>query len=382
MSGLAAAWHRHRPGPTPPGRGRPRGAGWRPGRRGGGLRRRRDRRLGAQADLRPRPDSADGVAEAGAAAEPACAVRGQVDHRGADPDEHAGRVPGRARSGCVAPRVARRCGATRCASWPGSLSRCGDREPVRHGGGRCDVILDVAAWAVPFGLIGVAAGAVIHGGAAAGASCPDPWSAARVWDGAVGVPGAVGLGAPGPGSPAAGAGVQRARVAGAAARRPRSGRPSGAGAAGQPEPPTGAVLAAVGVKIVPGHRVPGMKSLRHVRNWCSATKRWARSRRRATRAGPRSCHRRPGVALELAPTFGGCGAAESLPIAPAPRGRRPAGRPAGGTGYDGRRGRRSVPYRCGGPGPSSSGASQGAGRPRQRSGNRVNLGAIRPVHVT
>ena len=50
VSGLAARPGRHRPGPQPPpGRGRPRGAGRRPGRRGGGLRRRRDRRLGVRA---------------------------------------------------------------------------------------------------------------------------------------------------------------------------------------------------------------------------------------------------------------------------------------------------------------------------------------------
>ena len=100
---------RHRPGPhAPPGRGRPRGAGWRPGRRGGGLRRRRDRRLGVRAATagraRPRrrawPRSVRWPPSwpAGSGA--------RSRHRGADPDEHAGRVPAEPDPGCVAPWAA------------------------------------------------------------------------------------------------------------------------------------------------------------------------------------------------------------------------------------------------------------------------------------
>ena len=83
-------------------------------------------------------------------------------------------------------------------------------------GGRGEVILDVAAWAVPFGLIGTAAGAVAGEGAHLFPSRPGLWSAARAWDGAIGVPGAVGLGALGALIACRRAGLRLGPVAGAA----------------------------------------------------------------------------------------------------------------------------------------------------------------------
>ena len=84
-------------------------------------------------------------------------------------------------------------------------------------GGAGDTILDVAAWAVPFGLIGAAAGAVAGEGTRLIPSHPGLWSAARAWDGAIGVPGAVGLGALGAWIACRRAGVRLGPVAGAAA---------------------------------------------------------------------------------------------------------------------------------------------------------------------
>lgn len=58
----------------------------------------------------------------------------------------------------------------------------------RAAGGSSGVILDVAAWAIPAGLIPAAAGAFLaplHGG---------PWPAVRTWDAVIGYPGAAALG--------------------------------------------------------------------------------------------------------------------------------------------------------------------------------------------
>ena len=58
----------------------------------------------------------------------------------------------------------------------------------RDAGGPRGVIVDVAAWAVPAGLIPAALGALlaqVHGG---------PWQAVRTWDAVIGFPGAVALG--------------------------------------------------------------------------------------------------------------------------------------------------------------------------------------------
>jgi prolipoprotein diacylglyceryltransferase len=84
-------------------------------------------------------------------------------------------------------------------------------------GGRPGLILDVAAWAVPFGLIGAALGSVIAEAERLFPSRPNLWSLARAWDGAIGVPGAVGLGALGAWIACRRAGVRMGPVAGSAA---------------------------------------------------------------------------------------------------------------------------------------------------------------------
>jgi prolipoprotein diacylglyceryltransferase len=76
-------------------------------------------------------------------------------------------------------------------------------------GGSKGVILDVAAWAVPFGLMG----AFLHGLLTEIA----PHSAVRTWDGAIGIPGAIALGALGAWIACRRAGVRLAPIAGAAA---------------------------------------------------------------------------------------------------------------------------------------------------------------------
>ena len=87
----------------------------------------------------------------------------------------------------------------------------------RRAGGRRGVILDVAAWAVPFGLTGAAAHALLI------ASRHDFTHAYRLWHvatasvAAIGVPGAVALGAAGAWIACRRAGVRLGPVAGAAA---------------------------------------------------------------------------------------------------------------------------------------------------------------------
>ena len=87
----------------------------------------------------------------------------------------------------------------------------------RHSGGRAGVILDAAAWAVPFGLVGALAHVILlstrhdfrHGHRL--------WHAATVGVAAIGVPGAVALGAAGAWIACRRAGVRLGPVAGAAA---------------------------------------------------------------------------------------------------------------------------------------------------------------------
>jgi phosphatidylglycerol---prolipoprotein diacylglyceryl transferase len=87
----------------------------------------------------------------------------------------------------------------------------------RRNGGQRGVILDVAAWAVPFGLIGAAAHALLIG------TRHDFTHAHRVWHvvtagvAAIGVPGAVALGAAGAWIACRRAGLSLGPVAGAAA---------------------------------------------------------------------------------------------------------------------------------------------------------------------
>jgi len=87
----------------------------------------------------------------------------------------------------------------------------------RRAGGRPGVILDVAAWAVPFGLAGAFAHAVLIATRHDFASVHRVWHAATVAVAAIGVPGAVTLGAAGAWIACRRAGVRLGPVAGAAA---------------------------------------------------------------------------------------------------------------------------------------------------------------------
>ena len=204
-AGLVAAHPRvHRPA----GRGGPGRAGRGAGRGGGRVRRRRDRRLGLRAA------AADGV----------------QPRLGRDRGPRAGRRTGRrsTRSACcgeltqtnspVAFLRARpgatgtwgrcRCGPTRCASCSASSARCGSPTPaLRPRPARRATCLDIAVWAVPFGLIvGGRAVPVIDVPGTCSRRHPNVWSAARAWEGGLGVPGRSRSARSVPGSPAAGRG--------------------------------------------------------------------------------------------------------------------------------------------------------------------------------
>jgi prolipoprotein diacylglyceryltransferase len=87
----------------------------------------------------------------------------------------------------------------------------------RRSGGRPGIILDVAAWAVPFGLAGAAAHAILVGSRHDFSHAFRLWHAATAGVAAIGVPGAVALGAAGAWIACRRAGVQLGPVAGAAA---------------------------------------------------------------------------------------------------------------------------------------------------------------------
>ncbi|MFY9934363.1 MAG: prolipoprotein diacylglyceryl transferase family protein, partial [Streptosporangiaceae bacterium] len=67
----------------------------------------------------------------------------------------------------------------------------------RRSGGRPGVILDVAAWAIPFGLTGAVVHAVLLDAGHDFGHAYRLWHAATAGVGAIGVPGAVALGAAG-----------------------------------------------------------------------------------------------------------------------------------------------------------------------------------------
>jgi len=188
-------------------------------------------------------------------------------------------------------------------------------------GGRPDLILDVAAWAVPFGLIGALLGGVVDVAAHLVPSYPHVWSLARAWDGAIGVPGAIALGALGAWLACRRAGIRLGPMAGAAA----------------PATAFGAALAYLGgwfsqatygrpsglpwaVEIDPAHRLPGYENFAtfepvfgYETLWCLAAGfavAWAA--RRFALIGERA------FALQLVLTFAGLCAAESLLISSAP----------------------------------------------------------------
>jgi prolipoprotein diacylglyceryltransferase len=87
----------------------------------------------------------------------------------------------------------------------------------RRSGGRAGVILDVAAWAVPFGLAGALAHVVLLDSGHDFRHSYRLWHAVTVGIAAIGVPGAVALGAAGAWIACRRAGVRLGPVAGAAA---------------------------------------------------------------------------------------------------------------------------------------------------------------------
>lgn len=189
-------------------------------------------------------------------------------------------------------------------------------------GGRGDLILDVAAWAVPFGLIGACAGGIVDVARHLFPSHPNVWSAARAWDGAIGVPGAIGLGALGAWIACRRAGVRLGPVAGAAAPATAFGAAVAYLGAwfsqGTYGRPSGLPWA---VEIAPAHRVPGYENFAtfepvfgYETLWCVAAGFvvvWAA--RRFALIGERA------FSLQLALTFAGLCAAESLLISPGPQ---------------------------------------------------------------
>jgi prolipoprotein diacylglyceryltransferase len=87
----------------------------------------------------------------------------------------------------------------------------------RHQGGRKGIILDVAAWAVPFGLAGAVVHAVLLDGKHDFTAIGGLWHALTVGVALLGVPGAIALGAAGAWIACRRAGVPLGPVAGAAA---------------------------------------------------------------------------------------------------------------------------------------------------------------------
>ena len=87
----------------------------------------------------------------------------------------------------------------------------------RHQGGRQGIILDVAAWAVPFGLVAAVVHAVLLDAKHDFTAIGGLWHAATVGVALLGVPGAIALGAAGAWIACRRAGVKLGPVAGAAA---------------------------------------------------------------------------------------------------------------------------------------------------------------------
>ncbi len=84
-------------------------------------------------------------------------------------------------------------------------------------GGRPGLILDVATWAVPFGLVGARLYHVITDYELYFGAGKDPWNVFKIWDGGIGIPGAIALGGVGAWIACRRAGVKLSPVAGAAA---------------------------------------------------------------------------------------------------------------------------------------------------------------------
>ncbi len=131
----------------------------------------------------------------------------------------------------------------------------------RRSGGRPGVILDVAAWAVPFGLIGAVIHAVLLDAGHDFGHAYRLWHAATAGVGAIGVPGAVALGAAGAWIACRRAGVALGPVAGAAAPAVAFGLAAGGLGSWWAQqfygPPSTWWWA---VEISPVHRVPGYEN--------------------------------------------------------------------------------------------------------------------------
>lgn len=131
----------------------------------------------------------------------------------------------------------------------------------RHSGGRPGVILDVAAWAIPFGLAGALVHTILLDGRHAFGDEYRLWHAATAGVAAIGVPGAVALGAAGAWIACRRSGVALGPVAGAVAPA----LAFGLAAAGLGNwwaqrfygPPSAWWWA---VRISPEHRVPGYEN--------------------------------------------------------------------------------------------------------------------------
>ncbi len=188
-------------------------------------------------------------------------------------------------------------------------------------GGQPDLILDVAAWAVPFGLIGALLGGMVDVARHLVPSYPHVWSMALAWDGAIGVPGAIALGALGAWIACRRAGIRLGPVAGAAAPATAFGAAvaflGGWFSQGTYGRPSGLPWA---VAIAPAHRLPGYENFAtfepvfaYETLWCVASGiavAWAA--RRFALIGERA------FALQLALTFAGLCAAESLLVGAVP----------------------------------------------------------------
>ena len=189
-------------------------------------------------------------------------------------------------------------------------------------GGRADLVLDVAAWAVPFGLIGAIGGGAVDLARHLFPTHPHVWSAARAWDGAIGVPGAIALGALGAWIACRRAGIRLGPMAGAAAPAVALGAAvaylGGWSSQATYGRPSGLPWA---VEIDPAHRLAGYENFAtfepvfgYETLWCVAAGfivMWAA--RRFALIGERA------FALQLALTFSGLCAAESLLVGPAPQ---------------------------------------------------------------
>ena len=111
-----------------------------------------------------------------------------------------------------------RCAATRCACWPGILVALAvASRRYRRAGGRPGVILDVATLAVPAGLIGARVYSIATDWSQYFGHGQDWTGIFRLWDGGLGIAGAIAGGAAGAWLACRRAGVALAPVAGAAA---------------------------------------------------------------------------------------------------------------------------------------------------------------------